>query len=236
MKNKLMLLSLALFLGFTINAQENSSAIFANSTISFDETEFHFGTINAGEKVQYIFRFTNTGDEPLLLTNARGSCGCTVPSWPKEPIEPGESGAIVVEFDSKGKSGPQTKQVTISANTDPEQSILYIKGEVKSNVDIDEPNVERPAVKWPVKEAAYVASVYPNPASTNFYLKVKDADSLPASVEIFNNNGQRMSKQEVSAWEGQLQLDATYFTAGSYWISVKIGDAERFSVPFSVNR
>ncbi|MBI1228436.1 MAG: DUF1573 domain-containing protein [Bacteroidetes bacterium] len=236
MKNKFMLFSLAFFIGFNAQAQESSNAIFATSTIQFDETEFHFGTVNAGDKVQHVFRFTNTGDEPLLLTNARGSCGCTVPSWPKDPIETGESGAIVVEFDSKGKSGAQVKQVTITANTDPVQSILYIKGEVKSNLDIDEPVVEQPVVKWPIKEAAYEANVYPNPASNDFFLKIKDADGLAASVEIFNKNGQRMSKREVGAWEGQLQLDATDLAVGNYWISVKMGDAERFSVPFSVNR
>lgn len=225
-----------MLLGFYANAQE-SAAIFSNTSLTFDESEFHFGTVKAGEKVQHIFRFTNTGDEPLLLTNAKGSCGCTVPSWPKDPIEPGETGAIVVEFDSKGKSGPQTKQVTITANTDPVQTIVYIKGEVISNIEdavSTEPAVKRPAVRWPAKEAAYEASVYPNPASGNFWLKVKDADGLVANVEVFNNNGQRMSKADVGAWEGQLQMDATNFAAGNYWVSVKMGDAERFSVPFVV--
>lgn len=239
MKSRFILFSFTLLLGFWANAQESSTAIFSDSEITFDESEFHFGTVKAGEKVQYIFRFTNTGDEPLLLSNARGSCGCTVPSWPKEPIEPGETGAIVVEFDSKGKSGPQTKQVTITANTDPAQSILYIKGEVvgdQETVISNTPTTERPTIKWPVKEAAYEASVYPNPASGNFWLKVKEADGLAASVEIYNNNGQLMSKASFGTWEGQLQMDASKFAPGSYWISVKMGDAERFSVPFVVGQ
>jgi predicted secreted protein len=100
------------------------------TTMSFTETEFNFGKVKAGEKVQHDYVFKNTGKEPLVISNAKGSCGCTVPEWPKEPIAPGASAKIKVEFDSKGKSGPQTKQVTITANTDPVQSIIYIKGDV----------------------------------------------------------------------------------------------------------
>ncbi len=238
MKRQLILFCIfTLLLGFCANAQENAGAIFSNSSITFDETEYQFGSVDAGEKVQHIYRFTNTGDEPLLLTNARGSCGCTVPSWPKDPIEPGESGAIVVEFDSKGKSGPQTKQVTISANTGPEQTILYIKGEVKSNLENEvssKPVVERPAVKWPVKEAAYEASIYPNPTSGDFWLKAIDADGLAASVEVFNKNGQLVDKTAVDSIDGAVRMDATNYVAGNYWVSVKIGDAERISLPFVV--
>ena len=100
------------------------------TAMSFAETEFNFGKVKAGEKVQHEYVFKNTGKEPLVISNAKGSCGCTVPEWPKEPIAPGASGKIKVEFDSKGKSGQQTKQVTITANTDPVQSIIYIKGDV----------------------------------------------------------------------------------------------------------
>ncbi len=100
------------------------------TTMTFAETEFNFGKVKAGEKVQHEYVFKNTGKEPLVISNAKGSCGCTVPEWPKEPIAPGASGKIKVEFDSKGKSGPNSKQVTITANTDPPQSIIYIKGDV----------------------------------------------------------------------------------------------------------
>ncbi|MBK9014779.1 MAG: DUF1573 domain-containing protein [Saprospiraceae bacterium] len=100
------------------------------TVMSFTETEFNFGKVKAGEKVEHEYTFKNTGKEPLVISNAKGSCGCTVPEWPKEPIAPGASAKIKVNFDSKGKSGPQTKQVTITANTDPVQSIIYIKGDV----------------------------------------------------------------------------------------------------------
>ena len=73
------------------------------------------------------FKFTNTGSEPLLLDKCKGSCGCTVPQCPKEPIAPGAAGEIEVKFNSKGKKNNQTKTVTINANTDPGQTILKIK-------------------------------------------------------------------------------------------------------------
>lgn len=100
------------------------------TTISFDENTFDFGDVDEGEKVSHVYEFTNTGNEPLVISNAKGSCGCTVPKWPKTPIPPGESGEILVEFASKGKSGKQTKRVTITANTDPAQTFLTITGNV----------------------------------------------------------------------------------------------------------
>ncbi len=101
------------------------------TTMSFGENTFDFGEIDEGEKVEHIYKFKNTGDEPLVISNAKGSCGCTVPQWPKTPIAPGDSGEILVSFNSKGKPGPQTKKVTITANTDPVQTFLTITGKVK---------------------------------------------------------------------------------------------------------
>ncbi len=100
------------------------------TTMTLDETEFDFGTIDEGEKVSHVYKFTNTGEEPLIISNAKGSCGCTVPKWPKDPIAPGEKGEILVEFNSKNKKGKQSKRVTLTANTNPTQSFLTIKGEV----------------------------------------------------------------------------------------------------------
>lgn len=102
------------------------------TTMAFAETEFDYGVVDQGEKVNHIYKFTNTGNEPLIISNAKGSCGCTVPSWPKEPIPVGGTGEIQVQFDSKGKKGKQSKRVTITANTEPAQSFLTIKGEVKA--------------------------------------------------------------------------------------------------------
>ena len=100
------------------------------TALSFSESSFDFGTIDEGEKVSHVYKFENTGNEPLVISNAKGSCGCTVPKWPKNPIAPGESGEILVTFNSKGKTGKQTKRVTITANTDPAQTFLTITGQV----------------------------------------------------------------------------------------------------------
>lgn len=100
------------------------------TVLAFDETEYSFGTVNAGEKVSHTYSFKNTGTEPLIISNAKGSCGCTVPQWPREPIAVGGEGEITVVFDSKNKKGPRNQKVTITANTDPPQTFIYLKGEV----------------------------------------------------------------------------------------------------------
>jgi len=100
------------------------------TTLTFDETEFQFGKVDEGEVVSHTFSFKNTGSEPLIISNAKGSCGCTVPQWPREPIAVGEAGSITVEFNSKGKKGPRNQKVTITANTNPPQSFIALVGEV----------------------------------------------------------------------------------------------------------
>ncbi len=100
------------------------------TVITWEINEFDFGKVKAGPPVRKTYKFKNTGDQPLVITNAKGSCGCTVPDWPKEPIPVGGTGEIVLEFDTKGRSGMQAKQVTVTANTNPPQTILYLKGDL----------------------------------------------------------------------------------------------------------
>ncbi len=101
-----------------------------STTITFDESSFDFGSISKGEKVNHSYTFTNTGSEPLIITNAKASCGCTVPDWPKEPIAPGEGGEIPVVFDGRSV-GNQNKTITITANTNPPKTRLTIRGKVE---------------------------------------------------------------------------------------------------------
>lgn len=108
-----------------------SSQALAKTTIQFTETEHDFGKLKQGDEVEHKFKFTNTGSEPLVIENAKGSCGCTVPSYPKEPIAPGGTGEILVKFNSAGKSNQQQKTVTLTANTEPLQTILTIKAFVE---------------------------------------------------------------------------------------------------------
>lgn len=100
------------------------------AAITFETYNFDFGKIKEGDKVSHVFKFTNTGANDLIITDARGSCGCTVPQWPKEPVKPGASGEIKVEFDSKGKTGLQNKTVSVTANTNPSTSTINITSEV----------------------------------------------------------------------------------------------------------
>lgn len=106
------------------------------TVMTFPEAEFDFGTVTSGEKVEHAYKFTNTGTEPLIISDAKGSCGCTVPEWPKEPIAPGETSEIMVRFDSSNKSGNQSKRVTLTSNTEPAQTFLTIKGQVNK---VEEP-------------------------------------------------------------------------------------------------
>ncbi len=103
------------------------------TSIAFEHTDFDFGVVDDGEKVRHTYKFKNTGNEPLIISSAKGSCGCTVPKWPAEPIAPGAMGQIDVEFDSKGKPGKQTKRVTVTANTVPAQTFLNITGTVNKD-------------------------------------------------------------------------------------------------------
>jgi len=106
---------------------ENVEAI---TSIKFDEESFDFGSITQGEKVEHTFKFTNTGENDLVIVSAKGSCGCTIPKWPKEPIAPGGQGDIFVVFNSEGKSNKQHKQVSIIANTEPATTVVSITGDV----------------------------------------------------------------------------------------------------------
>ncbi|REJ82395.1 MAG: DUF1573 domain-containing protein [Bacteroidetes bacterium] len=98
--------------------------------MTFEKTEHDFGKITDGEKVSYAFKFTNTGNADLIIRAANGSCGCTVPEYPKDPIKPGKGGTIIVTFDSTGRTGKQSKTVTIISNTVPNTVTLTINSEV----------------------------------------------------------------------------------------------------------
>ena len=114
--------------------------------MTFKEETYNYGTVKAGTKVEHIFEFTNTGTEPLIISNAQGSCGCTVPEYPKQPIKKGEKASIKVSFDSTGRVGMQEKTVTISSNATGGPKVLYIKGTVEQAPVNSEPEA-RPMEK-----------------------------------------------------------------------------------------
>lgn len=135
MKNFTLLIALITLLSF--NACKNKSAadkVKANESkssqnktdeepngeypeISFEEALFDFGSVKEGVVVEHTFSFTNTGTQPLKVSQAKPSCGCTAPDWTREEIAPGEKGMVTVKFDSKGRPGQQNKSVRLITNT-----------------------------------------------------------------------------------------------------------------------
>ena len=88
----------------------------SGARVTFLEEAHDFGDIVQGDKVEYVFAFENTGNEPLILSNVLTTCGCTATNWPRDPILPGRSGEIAVSFNSAGKMGKQNKVITVVSN------------------------------------------------------------------------------------------------------------------------
>lgn len=101
--------------------------------MEFENTVLEFGEVDAGAVIEHTFKFKNTGKVPLIINDARSTCGCTVPKWPKELIQPGKSGVIQVKFDTKNMRKKQRKPVIITANTYPSETKLYLEGFVHGN-------------------------------------------------------------------------------------------------------
>ncbi len=100
------------------------------TSIEFAEEIFNFGDIYEGEKVTHEYRFKNTGKNPLVIRGAKASCGCTIPSYSKEPILPGKEGIITVVFNSEGRGGTQHKAVHVTANTIPNFTVIEFTANV----------------------------------------------------------------------------------------------------------
>lgn len=107
-------------------AAERDEAAKAVPVMTFEKAEHDFGTIEQGAPQETTFKFTNTGNAPLIITDAKSSCGCTVPNPPKDPIAPGESSELVVKFNGSGQN-QVTKTITVTANTAKGSEVLRIK-------------------------------------------------------------------------------------------------------------
>ncbi|MEZ5056043.1 MAG: DUF1573 domain-containing protein [Saprospiraceae bacterium] len=111
------------------SASNNSDTVNV-AKMDFNEYEYNFGQVNEGEFVKHTFKFKNTGKVPLIISDAKSTCGCTVPKYPKEAIAPGEDGEIYIVFNTDKKEGMQDKPVFITANTWPGMTKLKITGRV----------------------------------------------------------------------------------------------------------
>ena len=135
MKKVLSALAMLLFVaavGYSQNdvaVTEQASEEQNGPVMAFETETIDYGVIEQGSDPYRFFKFTNTGNEPLIITHAKGSCGCTVPTYPKEPIAPGETSEIKVRYDTN-RLGKFTKRVTLSTNVGDEKQMLTIMGEV----------------------------------------------------------------------------------------------------------
>ena len=107
--------------------------------IEFDKTEYDFGEVNEGDVVEGVFNITNKGKVDLIIMSAKASCGCTVPEWPKEAIVPGGTGEIKFSFNSRGRTGKQSKSITLQTNTEKVKEVIRITGMVKGKAGLKKP-------------------------------------------------------------------------------------------------
>ena len=121
----------------------------SSAKIVFGEEIFDFGELPEGPKVETEFIFTNTGSEPLIISNAKGSCGCTVPSWPKTPIAPGEIGVIKVVYNTARRPGNFTKTITLTSNAETPSKVIKIRGSVVKEILEETMPVKAPLLMAP---------------------------------------------------------------------------------------
>lgn len=135
-KKAIRLLAVTAFVMTVSCKKENATANKGFAVMDFVERKHDFGEINAGDKVQTVFVFTNKGDTDLLITKATGSCGCTVPDYSKTPVKPGQKGEIKVSFNSNGKKGKVHKTVGVEVNTKKGVEVLDIQASIKEQSGI----------------------------------------------------------------------------------------------------
>ncbi|MEL7422794.1 MAG: DUF1573 domain-containing protein [Bacteroidota bacterium] len=235
-----------------VEAAPAEQATPTTTEIVFAETVFDFGTIVEGELVAHTYNFTNTGSVPLVISGAKGSCGCTVPAWSREPIAPGDTGQITVEFNSKAKRGKRNQKVTITANTNPPQSFIYLTGEIapKGSQPVippllspdEEPEKVEPTIPEPPKSAATIiddpncVTLFPNPTTDRLQLEIGEQAGQPAMIALYNYTGQRMAQRQWEAIGAVVSFDVSDYPAGSYVIRMQIGELPAETQCFVVKR
>jgi hypothetical protein len=112
------------------SSADSASIVPGNGEIVFREYEHDFGKVTEGEKLSYVFTFENKGTSDIVITSASTTCGCTVPKYDKKPIPPGSVGSLEVVFDTSGRSGMQTKTVTVKSNAKTPVVLVKITAEI----------------------------------------------------------------------------------------------------------
>jgi hypothetical protein len=167
-----------ILLSLTLSLFMITGSLHAQAIIDFQETSYDFGEIEEGKMAQYEFVFTNTGDQPLILSSVKASCGCTTPSWTKEPILPGKTGHVKASYNSKNRPGGFHKSITITSNANKSTQVLYIKGTA-----VKSPEFTPLFTEEELAEAAKAEIV-----QTHLQLgKVQLGSSIPFSITVRNN-------------------------------------------------
>ncbi len=130
MKYSIIYLMLLLYIPALAQVEESSGNESPAPEITFEQDTHDFEDITQGEKVEAVFKFKNSGKEPLVISNVLVTCGCTATQWPREPIEPGKNGELKVTFNSTGKMGKQNKIITVVSNAKQPHSRVKILANV----------------------------------------------------------------------------------------------------------
>lgn len=241
------ILSLAITMAFAQGSSQSKATSESTTPITkieFQESVFEFGEVIEGEKIKNVFTFTNTGTQPLIISNAKGSCGCTVPSWPKEPIMPGESADLLVQFDSKGKGkvggNLQSKRVTITANTDPAVSYLTIKGSVNKLEDRIKSTIGKSDQEInndfnPDIDSEKVV-LFPNPTYDELTVSLEEYAGNSGSIEIYNGAGAKVDERAVVDYGDNQLFNVSEYTPGIYTVSIKLEGKNRIAKRFTVTQ
>lgn len=193
------------------------------TSIRFDEESHDFGSIEEGTVITHVFTFTNTGEEPLIITDARGSCGCTVPQVPRAPIAPGETASITVQFNSKNKKGKRNQKVTISANTDPQQTFVYLTGTVEYSEGEAAPNFDFvPDEQAPVEMDPSCFAIYPNPTAELLRMDLNKHTGQQATISIYSQGGQLMAERKLAIIDPMVTFTVDHYPPGTYIASVQV--------------
>ena len=141
---KKLFFSFAFLVVAAMSANAQNTAVQGGAKIEFSKETHDYGNIKYGGEPYCTFEFKNTGDQPLIISGAKGSCGCTVPEYSKEPVAPGKEGVITATFDSKGRPGNFTKTITVTHSGEGGTEFLTIRGNVNKAAPVAAPTVVAP--------------------------------------------------------------------------------------------
>ena len=159
------------------------SISFSQGKFEFEVESNDFGIVIEGEQPTFEFLFKNTGNQPIVMSNVKASCGCTTPHWTKTPVMPGETGSIKVVYNSKGRVGPFNKSITITSNATEISKVVIIKGivEKKSEIVYSAEEIAKSPTLVLNKSSHYFGKIEKNKTSV-YQFEVKNTGKSPLKI------------------------------------------------------